>query len=578
MNSEKVPFFQKKSVKFGLLLLFLHLAITTYYMRQTARSTLVSEAVRRLNENSDAVQILDSPITASNNISGEVKEDETGWREARLVIPVHGPKGEASARVVAGGPAGKRSFPFGARKGEQWQFTTFEVLFEKQHKKLDLVAGRIVDIDPTSYADVHTQAAVVPDATYLTTAPTMSGKFPCAFAVVGRFKLSPQVGECEMPTTPSEPVDRFEADFRYGRFILRETDLFLKDVFDVPLTRTYASIEWGHNNPVHAFGQNTNHPFDLAPVGSRNPYTYIMLLLEDGDYLYFKRISKGTGYADAVYQHVETATRFYKATFSWNGNGWTVTLADGTTILFPESYNAKNIAQGAATEIRSPSGDRLELRRDGQRNLLEIRTPHGHTVKFSYDDHDRIVRAEDDSHNWAQYRYNRAGLLSDVIYSSGKERHYEYDGVLMTWIQAENGRVLLHNSYDEQGLLKRQDFGNGNYLTYDYQVGNKFFLQDSVSVRFPNGKTKTLQLSQAIPDSEKHPPQHKEERPRGSLFTGMVLLACGLGCLYLGLPRKRLKPAAEDPIKTPKSVWIARAVYTPVALAFFYFAVRTLTS
>jgi hypothetical protein len=88
-------------------------------------------------------------------------------------------------------------------------------------------------------------------------------------------------------------------------------------------------------------GRNSNHSYDIAPRGSRWPYTFITLVLEDSDFLYFKRISDGTGYADAVFMHTETSTPFYKATIAWNGNGWTLRLADGTEVRFPESYNAK---------------------------------------------------------------------------------------------------------------------------------------------------------------------------------------------------------------------------------------------
>src|SRR6202021_3568625 len=112
--------------------------------------------------------------------------------------------------------------------------------------------------------------------------------------------------------------------------------------------------------------------------------------LEDGDFLYFDRASKGTGYADAVFQHTETSTRFYKAITTWNGNGRTTKFADGSEIRFPESYNAKNLAQGAATVMIDAKGTHLELRHDPQRNLQEIRTPQGHWIRFAYDDQSRI--------------------------------------------------------------------------------------------------------------------------------------------------------------------------------------------
>jgi YD repeat-containing protein len=96
-----------------------------------------------------------------------------------------------------------------------------------------------------------------------------------------------------------------------------------------------------------------------------------------------------------VFQHTETSTRFYKAITTWNSNGWTTKLADGSEIRFPESYNAKNLAQGAATVMIDAKGNHLELRHDPQRNLQEIRTPQGHWIRFAYDDQSRIKRAKD---------------------------------------------------------------------------------------------------------------------------------------------------------------------------------------
>jgi YD repeat-containing protein len=52
---------------------------------------------------------------------------------------------------------------------------------------------------------------------------------------------------------------------------------------------------------------------------------------------------------------------------------------------------------GATVEMRDAKGNRLELKRDSQRNLQEIRTPHGHWIRFGYDDLSRITRAEDDA-------------------------------------------------------------------------------------------------------------------------------------------------------------------------------------
>jgi YD repeat-containing protein len=234
-------------------------------------------------------------------------------------------------------------------------------------------------------------------------APRLDGEYPCVFASVEESKPHPQLGKCALPTEHSGPVDRFEADLRYGNFVVRQSDLYLNDVFDVPLTRSYNSNDYLHKNNVHAFGKNTNHPFDYSLVGTRNPYTYMMSVLEDGSFLYFARVSQGVGYADAVYQHTETAINFYKTVIAWNGDGWTLSRTDGSAILFPEAYNPTNTAQGAPYAMRDADGNTLKLIRDAQKNLLEIRTPHDHSIRFKYDDQSRIVRAEDDQGHWAEY-------------------------------------------------------------------------------------------------------------------------------------------------------------------------------
>ena len=330
-------------------------------------------------------------------------------------------------------------------------------------------------------------------------APQSDGTYPCVFASLSDDDVpAPALGRCAVPTTPTASIDRFEADLRYGIFALRQTDLQLQDVFDVPLTRAYSL--WGmHSNDVHAFGRCSNHPYDIAPVGTRNPYTEMELVMEDGDFLYFKRISPGTGYADAVFQHTETSTRFYKATINWNGDGWTLRLTDGTEMSFPDSYNAKNMAQGAPTEIRDASGNKLQLHRNFNRNLRTIRTPHGHWIWFTYDDRSRITKAEDDKGNWVRYGYDQYSMLVYAIQSSGKERHYEYHGALMTTITNEHGHLLLRNIYNDSDKLVRQEYGNGDVYEFRYiWNARRTYYADKVTVTLPDHTQKEVQVSDSV--------------------------------------------------------------------------------
>src|ERR1039458_3471588 len=198
---------------------------------------------------------------------------------------------------------------------------------------------------------------------------------------------------------------------------------------------------------------------------------YMLSVLEDGDFLFFPRVSQGTGYADAIFQHTETSTTLYKAVIAWNGNGWTLFCEDGSVILLPDSNQATNAAQGAPYAMRNSEGDTLSLIRDGNRNLKEIQTPHKHWIRLQHDSQSRIIHAEDDQGRSVKYTYNENGMLTDAKFSSGLARHYIYAGDLMTFFTDQNRQVLLINSYDNRWLV-RQNFGNGQVYSYSYNFSS----------------------------------------------------------------------------------------------------------
>jgi YD repeat-containing protein len=493
-HSKAVPASHRKSVQFGLLLVVLivvsGLAVAYYAYRDTERQAAVQEALEQLQLNSDVKQLLGTPITLQGKILGQVKKDETGWHEVRLSIPVHGPKADGVAQISGG------------RENGPWKFTTLEVVVAKEHKRVDLITGKVVEFSPDAYEEVHTQPGLAPEyAPADAPPPRWNGEFPCVFAVAGPAS-APQIGSCAEPVPMTlasrTPVDRLEADLRTGKFILRQTDLFISEAgIQVPLTRTYTAQDWIHRNHMHAFGLNANHPYDIAPLGTRNPYTEQFLALEDSDFLYFPRASKGTGYTDAVYRHTETSTSFYKATTRWDGNGWEMKLQDSSMIHFPESYNAKNMAQGAPTEMTDTKGNKIQLVRDPKRNLKEILTPGGRSIKFTYDDHDRIVRAQDDREQWVNYRYDSAGRLTDVVNSIGHARHYTYDGHLLTWVRDEKNRMLIHNSYEGDWLVQ-QGFANGDVYRYNYHLSGNSKYAEQATITLPDGSVRTLRTGDSV--------------------------------------------------------------------------------
>jgi YD repeat-containing protein len=318
-----------------------------------------------------------------------------------------------------------------------------------------------------------------------------------------RFKTS--ISPVKPTVQHDSPVNEFVVNLRNGNFKLRQTDIFVSDVMPLSLTRTY--FAW--NLSSWAFGVGTSHPYDICPTGTRFPYTYMELNLEDGYKVYMPRVSKGTGYADAVFRHDRSSSEFYGAQVAWNGNGWTLTFRDGRKIYFPEAYHATNFAQGAATEMVDAQGHRIQLKRDNVRDLEELISPSGHTIKFKYDSRDRIVEAQDDGGHIREYAYDRSGHLdtvsdgSQVLYRFEYQRLLNdagYDPWLLTAVLDGEWKVLLKNKF-LAGQVSEQRLADGEVYRYEYRMEGRQVVQTTVVL--PSGEKKEFFFRDGILIEEK---------------------------------------------------------------------------
>jgi YD repeat-containing protein len=338
--------------------------------------------------------------------------------------------------------------------------------------------------------------------------PTWDGTYPylvISLALPGsrssKFHSSIQF---EQPTLRHEsPVNQFEVDLHLGAFILRQTDLFVPDIIPLALTRTYSV--W-HEYPT-AFGTGATHPYDICQFGDNHPYTYADLHLEDWREIDFPRISEGTGYADAVYRHMETTSEFYNAQISWNGVGWTVQLHDGWRMLFPDSYHAKRCSQQAPLEISDGKGHRIQLQRDSARNLEKLISPSGRAISFQYDDAARIIEATDDSGNVRKYSYDSTGHLQTVADASHVLYRFEYqrlvrdpgyDPYLMTVVMDGEWNMLLQNSY-RYGRVSAQKLADGEQYQYAYTYDSTRHNVVETDVTLPAGTTRKFFFEQGLP-------------------------------------------------------------------------------
>ena len=255
-----------------------------------------------------------------------------------------------------------------------------------------LGARAVVDDFTTAHTRSPEKVELLPNLADLSTVKP-DGRYPCLLAKktnpspAGAKQYQISVGKCLPRGFLDSNIDEVEIDLRYGLVMTRRTDLFIGGDTPVAVTRCYRL--W--DETPRTFGRGTALSWDMFPFGERNPYTYVSILNCDGSRFHFGRISQGTGYADALFEHRETATPFFGARFGWNGNGWDVKLGDGSFLLFPESYYAKRGVDGALTGFRDANGRPVQIERDRRRNLIRLTTPSGRWVNFAYDSADRVI-------------------------------------------------------------------------------------------------------------------------------------------------------------------------------------------
>jgi YD repeat-containing protein len=302
----------------------------------------------------------------------------------------------------------------------------------------------------SSYTTRHSQAPVTPELkTASRQAPAADAEYPC-------LAIRPAVGDATGATVPtgkvsscppdlrtSEAVDTLEIDLRFGAVVTCWTDLVVADVVPLMLTRCHRSFD----EQSRAFGVGGNLAYDLFPVGSRQPYTWMKLIFADGARVPYDRISKGTGYADAVYEHAESATRFRGSRVRWNGTGWDLLFADGALWNFPDSYAATRAVEGALTAMRDGQGRRITIERDRHANLVRLTSPGGKTLEFQYDRNHRITRASASTGVSATYEYDVGGRLVKVQDGAGRVVRYTYDRALMRGAYGGNDRPLFTIDY-----------------------------------------------------------------------------------------------------------------------------------
>jgi RHS repeat-associated protein len=298
---------------------------------------------------------------------------------------------------------------------------------------------------------------------------------------VGFYEFTGAMGEqrpkAKKAPPPGSPEDGGDpVDLATGLLVMQKTDLALPDVLPIALRRTYRP-----NDPnVRWFGIGTMNEYEIF-VRSVQAYQEFELILPDSAGIRYVRISPGTTYQTAEFEHTETPTAFYKSRLKWNGAGWDLTLKDGTVFVFGAEAPLQSIRDRFGNTVRI-SYTSTNGFGNGYGNMTRVESPNGRWIAFTSDGSNRITQARDNIGRTVVYQYDGSGRLWKVTDVAGGITEYTYDGShrLLT-VKDPRGITFLTNQYDTNGRVSQQTLANSGTFQFAYTLANGDVTQADVT-------------------------------------------------------------------------------------------------
>ena len=252
----------------------------------------------------------------------------------------------------------------------------------------------------------------------------------------------------------------------------RDQDLIVRGG-DLPvvLQRTIAP----RDSESRAFGVGATHNGDWYLVGDGQRFQWVALVLDPRAVIDYSRTTWGTSVWNAMFEHTDSPTVFYKSRLGWTGTRWALRWFDGSVAIFRScSPKGNDRCRSSRREVRLasrssifaiPSTHALQTIRSGQAEIA-----------FHYDDQGRIARARGSHGQEVGYEYDPGGRLTRVVESSGVVRRYTYNsrGEMLT---IDEPRWHIENSYDKNGrcVHQRTRWPDGRTWAIDvaYKVGKR---------------------------------------------------------------------------------------------------------
>ena len=213
---------------------------------------------------------------------------------------------------------------------------------------------------------------------------------------------------------------------------------------------------------------------------------------------YIQVSTSGNLWNNSTLQCTNAPGPFYGAVFS-NNNGWTITLRDGTKLVFlqPGNFGPGKYQDIGLVSITDRNGNVLKVLLDSNNYITGIASPNGWWIQFTNDSNHRISVAPDNIGRTVQYFYDSLGRLCKVIDANGGIWMYGYDPIKidrMTSLTDPRNIQLLQNTYDTNGRVTKQVLADQT-STYQFSYAidsNNNIIQTTVTD--PSGVIRRLQF------------------------------------------------------------------------------------
>ncbi len=294
--------------------------------------------------------------------------------------------------------------------------------------------------------------------------------------------LNPALWAPKPGTHINDPVDPAT-----GLFVDNTTDLVVDDVMSIRITRTYQQGD----TDMRPFGVGTNFNYGIFPwtpgVIGNFDFQQFDLVQPDGAKVHFHRTSPGSDFVGAEYLADPTPTIYDGATVKWNGDGWDVSLVDGTVLVLGNEAPLQSVRDKygnitTITRATTPPGTDGVLRPNGP--ITQITSPNGKWIKLTYSSTNppRVSAVEDNIGRKVTYKYHPTGHLSEVKDANGGITNYTYDSKgRMATITDPRRITFLRMDYDAAGRVKTQQAADDSVTAYDYTLANNAVTETRVT-------------------------------------------------------------------------------------------------